>query len=139
MFDMLHSMSHYIEDRIQAHNKTTSATTKHHTHDAFGHHVNAETSHLAKHTHSHTHEKRVTTNHTHQLLTFLNSILSSSDKQKEHQKSIFKTEIDKHVLTSEFRFKSIIFNSALKQKWHTYLPVYNFNLPTLSPPPQFIS
>ncbi len=134
MFDMLHSMSHYIEDRIQTHNKTSITTTKHHTHDAFEHHINTETSH-----HSHTHEKKVTTDHTHQLLTFLNTVLTSSDEQKEHQKSIFKTVLDKHILTSEFGLKNITFHTTLKQKWYTFLPVYHFNLPTLSPPPQFIS
>ena len=134
MFDMLHSISHYIEDRIQTHNKTSIKTTKIHTHDAFGHHINTETSH-----HSHIHEKKVTTDHTHQLLTFLNTILSSSDKQKEHQKSILKTDIDKHLITSEFSFKNFIFNSTSKQTWYTFLPVYNFKLSVISPPPKYIS
>ncbi|OEI80843.1 hypothetical protein AST99_07275 [Formosa algae] len=136
VFNMLHTVSHYVEDRMHSH-KNTTVLTNVHNHDAFGKHITSKTPPLANHTHSST--GKVIPNHTHNLLAVLNDILSSTDKQKEHQKSIYKTEIDKHVLTSEFNFKSIEFSTVSKHTWYTYLHLYTINLPTLSPPPQYIS
>ncbi len=64
---------------------------------------------------------------------------SLSEEQKAQHKSIFKTDIDKHVLTSAFNFKGLVFNNYTMPTWFTFLPHYSIHLETQSPPPRPIS
>lgn len=135
VLDMFHLMSHYVEDRIQKND--VHSTSSNHNHDSFGNHLSSETHHLVSHTH--TPIRKISHNHSHNILAVLDSIISKSKEQKEHQKSIFKGELDKHLLTSEFSIKNNVFNTASKKIWYTFLSQYRFKLSILSPPPKFIS
>ncbi|MDW5291007.1 hypothetical protein [Formosa sp. PL04] len=134
---MLHIMSHYVEDRIHTNKEHLTSISNSHAHDAFGNHLTSEAPPLANHTHTAT--GKIIPNHSHNVLAVLDVIISTSNEQKEHQKSIFKAEIDKHLLTSEFSIKNDIFNTTSKKTWYTFLFPYKFDLSTLSPPPKFIS
>ena len=135
VFDLLHVISHHVEDYIKINNETS--IFKVHAHDTFENHLNASTPPLLNHTHTAT--GKVIPNHTHKVLAILDLIISTSDEQKEHQKAISKAEIDKHLCTSEFSLKPKDFNTASKKTWYTFLPYYIFELATISPPPQYNS
>ena len=137
LFDVIHVVSHYVEDHIQLKNKKETSIFKIHAHDYYGNHLSANTPPLVNHNHTAT--GKVIPNHSHNLLAVLDLIISTSDDHRDHQKSIFKAEIDKHLVTVEYTIKDNLINTTSKKIWYTFLSHYNYSLPTLPLPPQYIS
>ncbi|CDF77808.1 hypothetical protein BN863_960 [Formosa agariphila KMM 3901] len=111
LFDMIHVVSHYVEDHILLTHKKDASIFKVHTQNSYQY-----TNTLPLVNHSHTATGKVIPNHSHQVLAVLDYIISTSEEQNDHQKSIFKAEIDKHLLTSECRFKSKIIHLTTKKR-----------------------
>ncbi|WP_141675524.1 hypothetical protein [Formosa haliotis] len=137
VFNLLHIAAHYIEDKLIINEQHSAPSTIVHTNNILGHLTTTEAPPLANH--SHTATGKIVPNYSHRVLVVLDGILSASEEQQEHQKSLFKSDIDKHLLTSKYHYKTDSFTSISKQSWYAIPSCYEFYLVMISPPPKYIS
>ena len=130
---LLHKISHQFV--IQDHH-AEEANEKHHYHSEHHDHKflsSNPSEEIAEH-----HEKDEIEEHTHELISFFNSVFNKDSSQDNRKKHIFEHQIDKHILSNNIDLPQPVLVYKVKNLWGYYSFAESPEPEITIPPPQRI-